>query len=214
MLKLVFLLLASSWRSCSARGFVVNGPVLTVTLKDPDSDSHANKWVDLRALRPNAQWAVQSRGPPLPNWLPSLKSIRGHLGYNHADFSAVPSSIEGDLRFAKEGVGDLEIQPAFNPKSKKTTCVVQATRGNTANVMAQLNFSGRRLVEAVRGNFMVNLPFSSTLSAVKVSPAFDFVRNLPSCTMEGITGSGRTKAVLNLQYNEPTLSVVHALDER
>lgn len=122
--------------------------------------------------------------------------------------------MEAELRFAKEGVGDLEIQPAFNPKTKKVTCVVQATRGNTANVVAQLNFSGRKLVEAVRGNFMVNLPFSSTLSAVVVSPSFDFVRNLPSCTMEGITGSGRTKAVLNLRYNEPTLSVVHALDER
>lgn len=210
----LFLALVFSCLSSSFARFSVIGPVLTITLKDPDAESSLNKWVDLSALRPNAHWSVQSRGPPLPNWLPSLKSVRGNLGYNHADFSALPSSMDADLRFAKEGVGDLEIQPSFHPKSRRTSCVIQATKGNTANIMTQLNFSGRKLVEAVKGNFMFNLPFSSTLSAVKVSPAFDFVRNIPSCTMEGITGSGRTKAVLNLRYNEPTLSVVHALDER
>lgn len=195
--------------------FSVTGPVLTITLKDPDAGSESpNKWVDLSALRPNAHWSIQSWGQPLPNWLPSLRSLRGSVGYNHADFSSMPSTVDADLRFSRDGLGDLEIQPSYHLKHRQASCVVQATKGSTANILTKLSFGGKRLVEGIKGNFLVNLPFSSSLSALKVSPSFDFLRNSPSCKLEGITGSGRTKAILDLQYTDPTLSVVHAIDKR
>jgi hypothetical protein len=211
---LILVLLLTCLTSSLAR-FSVQGPVLTITLKDPDAgtDSSPNKWVDLSALRPNAQWSVHSRGSPLPNWVPSLKSVRASVGYNHAD-GGIPSTVETDLRFSKDGLGDLEIQPSYHFKQQRASCIIQATRGNTANVLAKLSFGGKRVLEGIKGNFMVNLPFSSSLSALKVSPSFDFARNTPSFSLEGITGSGRTKAILNLQYNQPMLSVVHAIDER
>jgi len=210
----VWTLLAVYVSPCLAR-FTVNGPVLTITLKDPNATSEsANKWVDMSALRPNAHWSVQSWGQPLPNWIPSLRSLRASIGYNHADFSALPSTVDAEFRFAREGLGELDIHPSYHLKQRQSSCLIQATKGNTANVFAQLSFGGKRMLEILRGNFMVNLPFSSSLSALKVSPAFDFLHNSPSCTLEGITGSGRTKAILNLQYNDPTLSVVHAIDSR
>jgi hypothetical protein len=199
--------------SCWAR-FSVSGPVLTITLKDPDADPDSpSKWLDLGALRPNAHWSVYSRGAPLPNWMPSLKSVRASLGYSHAD-GGLPSTVDSEFRFAREGLGDLDIQPTYHFKQKRASCIVQVTKGNTASVIAKLSFGSKRILDGIKGNFMLNLPSSSTLSALKVSPSFDFARNSPSCALEGITGSGRTKAILHLQYNQPTLSVVHAIDER
>ena len=201
-------------RPSSAR-FSVNGPVVTIPLKDPDGSSESpKKWADLTALRPNAEWSLQSRGQPLPNWLPSLRSLRASIGYNHADFSALPSTLDADLRFTRDGLGDLEIQPSYHLKQRRSSCIVQATKGTTANILTKLSFGGKRMVEGIKGNFLVNLPFSSSVSALKVSPSFDLLRNSPSCTLEGITGSGRTKAILKLQYADPTLNVVHAIDKR
>ncbi|KAI2493843.1 hypothetical protein MHU86_20682 [Fragilaria crotonensis] len=195
--------------------FAISGPVLTITLKDPDAEGGGTptKWADLSALRPTAQWSVQSRDPPLPHWLPLLKSIRASLGYSHAE-GGLPSTVDSEWRFAKDGYGDLDIQPSYHFKQKRTTCIIQATKGNTASIIAKVTFGGKRILEGIKGNFMLNLPSSISVSALKVSPSFDFTRNTPSCTLEGITGSGRTKAILNLQYEEPTLSVVHAIDER
>ena len=209
----VWVVLLTCLSSCLAR-FSVSGPVLTITLKDPDADPDSpSKWVDLGALRPNAHWSVHSQGSPLPNWMPSLKSVRASLGYNHVD-GGLPSTVDSEFRFAREGLGDLEIHPTYHFKQKRASCTVQVTKGNTASVIAKLSFGSKRILDGIKGNFMLNLPFSSTLSALKVSPSFDFVRSSPSCALEGITGSGRTKAILHLQYNQPTLSVVHAIDER
>ena len=212
--SLCWIILVTCANNSLAR-FSVSGPVVTITLKDPDVEggSTPTKWADLTAVRPTAQWSVQSRDPPLPHWLPSLKSIRASVGYNHEE-GGLPSTVDAEWRFAKDGYGDLEIQPSYHFKRKKATCIIQATKGNTASLIAKVTFGGKRILDGIRGNFMLNLPLSTSLSALKVSPSFDFTRNIPSCTLEGITGSGRTKAILNLQYEEPTLSVVHAIDER
>lgn len=52
------------------------------------------------------------------------------------------------------------------------------------------------------------------LSAVRITPTIDLARGQASCLIEGTTASQRTKAVLNLEYDNPTLTVVHSLDER
>lgn len=202
------------WRSCAR--FAVSGPVLTVTLKDPDiAPESAAKWLDLSALRPNAVWSLQSLAPPLPNWIPSLKSLRANVSYNHQDLGFTPSNVDADLRFSKEDLGDLEIQPSYHLKQRKASCLIQAFRGNSVSMTARLAFGRKRLVEAVRGSLLFDLPFSTSLSALKVTTAFDFTRNTPSVLLEGITGSGRTKAILDLQYGiESTLTVVHALNDR
>ena len=186
---------------------------MTVTLKDPDASTEPSKWLDLGSLHPNAYWSVQSKGAPLPAWFPSLKGIRGSLNYRYEDSPMLPSDVSADVRFAKERLGELQIQPSYNLKSKKATCEVQIIREERMNILTRLSSSGERLVEFVKGSILVELPFQS-LSTIKITPAFDFVSNNPTCVMEGVTGSGRTKAILNLQWQDPTLTVVHALDER
>lgn len=196
--------------------FVINGPLVTITLKDPDSSSSTEpqKWLDLNSLKPNAVWSLQSKAPPIPNWLPFLKSIRSSASYNPTENPFLPSHLDVTARFSSENLGDLEIQPSFQPQLRRSSLVVQATRGNSANLLAKFSFGGRRFLEYVKSSCLINMPFSSSVGAVKVEPSFDFVRSNPKCLIEAITSSGRTKAVLNMQWQDPTLSVVHALDSR
>lgn len=209
--SILFLLLVGP---CLAR-FTVNGPVITVTVKDPDSAStEPSKWLDVGAMRPNALWSVQSKEPPLPNWFPGLKSLRTSIRYDHTDSPTRPSQVEAYARFSKDGIGELQVQPSFHTRSKATTCILQAiTRGERLSLLTKVNFR-RKIVEFIKGSAMVDLPFPNSISALKITPSFDFLRKSPSCTMEGVTGSGRTKAVLDLNWKDPTLTVVHALDAR
>ena len=71
----------------------------------------------------------------------------------------------------------------------------------------------KKILEHVRASYRLSLPFSA-VSAVSITPSFDFARSTPSCTLTGKSGTGRTAAVLDLNLSDPTLSVVHALDER
>lgn len=90
--------------------------------------------------------------------------------------------------------------------------VVQASKG-TSYTVARFTTKGRRFLEFLRGSYAVSLPFAS-ISGVRVTPSYDFVRSTLSLLVEGVTGLEQTKAIINLQYQEPTITVVHALDER
>jgi hypothetical protein len=201
-----------------ATKFSVTGPVLTVTLREPlerkdsnEGNNNNNKWLDLGSLCPNLQWSVSSDDPPLPNWFPSFKSCHATLGYRYDDIKTAPSFLEGNARFAND-FGELTLQPTFQVKQRKASMVVQATKGASYTV-ARFTTKGKRVLEFLRGSYAVSLPFAS-ISGVRVTPSYDFVTCNLSILVEGVTGSARTKAILNLQYQEPTLTVVHALDER
>lgn len=199
--------------SAEATKFSVTGPILTVTLKEPEQTdpNESGKWLDLGSLRPNILWSVSSNDPPLPNCLPSFRSCRATVGYRYDDCKTAPSFLEGEASFTNE-IGELQLQPTYEVRQKKTSMVIQATKGNSY-VVARFTTKGRRFLEFLRGSYAATLPFAS-ISGVRVTPSFDFVTSNPTLTVEGVTGSARTKAILNLQYQEPTLTVVHALDER
>lgn len=212
-MRLVLLTFSLAFLVAEAAKFSVNGPILTVTLKEPEQTdlNESPKWLDLGSLRPNALWSISSNDPPLPNWLPALKSVRGTIAYRYEDKKTAPSFFEGDVRFSND-VGELQLQPTYEVGPKKISMVVQATKGNSY-VVARFTTKGQRILEFLRGSYAATLPFAS-MSGVRVTPSFDFVRSNPTLTVEGVTGSARTKAILNLQYQEPTLTVVHALDGR
>jgi hypothetical protein len=119
--------------------------------------------------------------------------------------------LEGDALFAND-FGELQVQPTYEVKQRKASMVVQATKG-TSYTVARFTTTGRRFLEFLRASYAFSLPFAS-ISGVRVTPSYDFVKSSLSLLVEGVTGSARTKAILNLQYQEPTLTVVHALDER
>ena len=235
-LLLLFFLLYGVTDSDAAR-FAVTGPVLTVTLKDPESQTQTmggvgiagdeveekegsrnnnnnnNKWLDIARFRPHLIWSIQSQGSskPLPRWLPSLQSIRGTVGYSYEQNKHLPSFVEGDAKFSKAGY-NVEVQPTYDLKSHRSQWLIQASRGATY-VMAKLSSAGDRWLDVIKGCYQANLPYAS-VGGIRITPQYDVVKREASCLLEGTTGSQRTKAVLNLEYQNPTLSVVHALDER
>ena len=59
----------------------------------------------------------------------------------------------------------------------------------------------------------MNLPFTA-VGSISITPTYDFEKDEPTCNFIGKSSSGRTAAVLDLNWDNPTLSVVHALDHR
>jgi hypothetical protein len=208
----LLLLLQLSFSSASR--FRVNSPVLTVTLKDPMVDSSSSssprsKWLDLNNIRPNLHWSFQSTSKPLPKWLPSLQSLQGTVGYHYDQMKRAPTFLEGGVKFRKGDV-ELDILPTYQVKSQRTTLMLQVSKG--PNLFGMAKFRDAAL-ELIRACYQIDLPYAS-VGAIRVTPTWNVMRGEPSCVLEGTTGSQRTKAVVNLEYQNPTLTVVHALDDR
>lgn len=254
-------LLLLSWGAvANAAKFSVSGPVVTITLKDPEatksapssvaeafselstSTSKPSKWLDIGSLHPNLYWTLQSNDPPLPNWLPIWKSLRANVGYKYNELKRLPSFVEADFKFGSERLNvELQVQPSYEIKAKRTNLVVQASRG-ASYILARFSVSrakktvrdediewevsennpapptrNKRLgaLEFVRASYNIHFPASASVSTLRITPTLDVAKMEPSCILEGVTGgSGRSKAILTLNYQNPTLSVVHAIDER
>lgn len=216
---------------CQARRFVSSGPVLTITLKDSheqssgdlvspsdgtavSSSQQQHQWFNLANFRPNLMWSLQSQGKPLPNWLPNWQSLRTTVGYQYESLKRMPSFIEADAKFSSDKLGiDLDVQPSYEFGSERSVLLVQASRGKAAYLMAKFSTKKERWLQLLRGCYQAELPYAS-VGAVRVTPTWDLARGQASCLLEGTTGSQRTKAVLNLEYDNPTLTVIHSLDER
>lgn len=206
---LLLVLVLTRLDATHASRFRVNGPVLTVTLKDPlTMDTRPTKWLNLNNLRPNVHWSFHSTSKPLPAWLPSLQSLQGAVGYHYEQMKRAPTFVEGGAKFRKGGI-EVDILPSYEVKSKRTTVMLQVSKGA---IYGMLRF-GNTALESIRGCYQLNLPYAS-VGAIRVTPTWNVVRGEASCVLEGTTGSQRTKAVLNLEYQNPTLTVVHALDDR
>ena len=68
-------------------------------------------------------------------------------------------------------------------------------------------------LEYIRGSYKMNLPFTA-VGSIANTPSYDFEKEEPTCNIIGKSSSGRTAAVIDLNWENPTLSFVHALDER
>ena len=200
---------------------------------DDDNDQSSTilqkPWFNIGNFRPNIMWSLQSKGKPLPNWAPNWHSLRTTIGYQYNELQRhkhLPTFIEADLKFSSKQTGiDLQVQPTYDIGSRRSTLTVQASRGSVATLMAKFGTtansnkdaattsSSRSLLETVKGCYQATLPYAS-VSAVRVTPSVDLIRGHVSCLLEAVTGSQRTKAVLNLEYDNPTLSVIHNLNER
>lgn len=233
---------------CSYGRFAVNGPVLTLTFKDPNQNpstpttaadvvdlleqsssssstaippAPAVPWLDLNTLRPNVVWEITSLAPPLPYWVPKLKQLKARVGYQYSPDIPLsvrttrPSWIEGTAKFATN-LGELIVQPSYEFQPQSTTILLEASRG-ASWALARLGLANRNQIvphwEALRASFVVNLPYVS-LSQLRFTPSMEVGKDL-ACQIEAVTGGyGRTRAVLNLEWQTPTLSVIHQLDNR
>ena len=201
-------------------------------------------WLDLSSLRPNLIWDVSSLAPPLPYWFPNLKQLKARIGYQYDAPSEsfppssnnqenplqryLPTWIEGTAKMATQ-LGELIVQPSYEVRSQRTSIVLEASRG-AHWALAKFGLARPSQIvphlEAVRGSIALNLPYVS-VSQVRITPSLEMEGRPPhqphqlpqrgdwACQIEAITGGyGRTRAVLNLEWNAPTLSVIHQLDSR
>ena len=198
-----------------------------------------NTRIDLSSLRPTALWEVASLAPPLPYWIPALKQLRARVGCSCDEYStrrssgsgsggmgifglARPSWVEGTAKFATS-LGELIVQPTheFNSglpdgDNSRTTILVEASRGLDW-ILMRFGMTSKQVIpslDTVRGSFVANLPLVS-VSTIRVTPSLDVPTRDFACQVEAVTGGfGRTRAVLNLERDEPTLSIIHALTQR
>ena len=200
----------------------VNGPVLTVTLKEPvsspadGSPATARPWItDVSSIRPQATWSIRTTPNPFPQLLPALRQLRADVGYEFARLRQAPSWVEATARFVTPAA-DVIVQPALDVPTGETTVLVQASRG-ASYVWAKLGGTtstrsrrAARFLHAAKASLLFQVP-SATVSAVRLTPTWDAKNDL-ACTVEAVTGGpSRTKAVLQLEQRNPTLTVIHAL---
>jgi len=96
-------------------------------------------------------------------------------------------------------------------------------RSDKTNNKATITNNLLSSIEYIKGSFRMPTPsFMRNKGAtrvlrgkgVSVSPSFDFVEGIPRCTVSGDVGkSGRTRAVLRVDVDDSTLTVVRALNE-
>jgi hypothetical protein len=110
--------------------FSANGPVLTITLKDPLQTSKADtsestRWIDVSNLRPHLvpYWGIQSQQSPLPNWLPALTGLGATVGYQYTDLKTLPSWVEGTVKFSRPS-GELQLESSYEVKTGRTNLLV------------------------------------------------------------------------------------------
>lgn len=178
----------------------------------------AKPWLDLSSIRPSVEWSIQSQEPPLPNWVPTLNGVKAAVGYDYHPYAQspptllLPSWIEGTVKFSRNAFEAI-LQPSHDFRTKRTSVVAQVSRG-TSNLLARFGTRQKHLLEAATASLHMHLPYTS-VSAVRVTPSVDIVARNLSCRVEAVSGgAARTKAVLNLEYNNPTLTVLHSLDAR
>jgi hypothetical protein len=68
-------------------------------------------------------------------------------------------------------------------------------------------------LDQVQTSHKFTLPFTA-ISSVTISPSYDFRKASPTFLISGISESGRTATIVELNMDDPTLTVVHALDDR
>lgn len=240
--------------------FSMNGPSLTVTLKDSDipknhpnqgytsffprsatneniNDEEADesyedtrilkKVIGISGLNPSVAWGMQSLGKPFPKWMPFVKSLsmRSGLSYdNRGDGNFVESQMI--LGSSVEDKSDLTVSlnPRYQLSTRKADLLIavgtsggkvenlkSAARGGFFGLL-RFTSKGKKLLEFARASYKTSLPFT-TISSITVTPAFDFTTSSPSCVLEGESGTGRTSAKLDLNWDsDSTLTVIHSLD--
>lgn len=122
---------------------------------------------------------------------------------------------------------DFDIGTSHNVKREATALTLRVgamedplrdgtTRGGGNFGIGRFIFSrGKNYLQSVKAQYNLNLPFQGIgVDSLSIIPSYNFETFLHACTMVGYSGSGRTAAILNLNWDNPTLSVKRALDAR
>jgi len=172
----------------------------------------------LRNLDPQLSWSIQSQDTTLVPKL-RLQSISASLTYKYNRLKSFPSSITALFKFGSNPKDKLRVKGSIRPsivdtKTGASTLGIHLS-SEDENHMGWLLFTNSprfNVLKEIRSSHRFELPFLSSMSSVTLRPAFEFTTSSPSCLLSGETRSGRTAAFLDLNYDNPTLRVEHALD--
>jgi hypothetical protein len=206
-----------------------------VTLKPPAASERKDEsLMELSSLEPVAQVGIFTKQPPLPNWFPSLKSLSSNIVYRYNDLVRLPSTIEtsakweaplplSSSRFRGSKVLELELKTQHDIANERNHVLVQIARG-ASNAMARIRLTNskqqyRPVVELVRASLRLSPTFlphpqmaPTWISDVRINPQIDLLSRDVSCPIEAVIGL-RTKAIWNVEYRDPTLAILYALDD-
>jgi len=185
---------------------------------------------DLQSLAPNLLYAIRTSNP-LPNYVPALQQASLTAQYVYNELKGRPNYIEGDITFHTNKLNgiNLDIGTSYNVADDVSAVTVRlGSSGDTASAAAAspnrqaygcfgtarfIVAKGKKRLSTLRASYHVHLPFQN-LGEFTITPEYNFDTMLSSFTCVGKSGSGRTAAVLDVNWDNPTLSVVHAIDER
>ena len=206
--------------------FKTDGPVLSVTLKDPFQSPEASLlssgrrasvadediWESLAFFNPTLLWTIRSTRPPLRDSIPSILSCQGVIGYRYDDIRNMPSFLDGDV-LIDTPAGILEVRPSFEVKSQRTNVSLRlADKRARWSASAKLSSKTKRGVETIGGSYQSSTP--SLVKCVTFEPSFNVEKKQISANIIAESLSGRTKSILKWNTKDPTLTLVHAIDER
>ena len=209
--------------------FKTEGPVLSVTLKDPFQSPEASLlssgrrpsvadediWESLAFFNPTLLWTIRSTRPPLRDSIPSILSCQGVIGYRYDDIRNLPSFVDGDV-LIDTPAGILEVRPRLEVKSQRTNVSLRlADKRARWSASAKLSSKTKRGVESIGGTYQSSAPsLFSKMKCVTFEPSFNVEKKQISANIIAESLSGRTKSILKWNTKDPTLTLVHAIDER
>ena len=206
--------------------FKTEGPVLSVTLKDPFQSPEASLlssgrrpsvadeeiWESRAFFNPTLLWTIRSTRPPLRDSIPSILSCQGVIGYRYDDIRNLPSFVDGDV-LIDTPAGILEVRPRLEVKSQRTNVSLRlADKRARWSASAKLSSKTKRGVETIGGSYQSSTP--SLVKCVTFEPSFNVEKKQISANIMAESISGRTKSILKWKTKDPTLTLVHAIDER
>jgi len=70
------------------------------------------------------------------------------------------------------------------------------------------------LLRSIHGSYHTqNLPSFTSLQSLSIHPTYDFPTNTPTCMIKAQSSSGRTTALFDFNWEDPTFAIIHDLDE-
>jgi len=130
-----------------------------------------------------------------------------------------PTLMEGMATFRTPQGIQIDIVPTIQQQSssssssssvsRKSSLLIQLAKGS-GSILAEIQ---KTSISFLKGCYQFDLDLPQ-INKIRLTPSYNCIQREPAILLEATTGSQRTKTVLNLQSQNPTLTVVHALDDR
>ena len=107
----------------------------------------------------------------------------------------------------------------FNVVAHLATSPSSSTNKNPSIVSSSSSSSTVRsspspLLRSLYGSYhLQRLPSFTSIQSLSIHPAYDFCTNTPTCMIKAKSSSGRTTALFDFNWDDPTFAIIHDLDE-